>query len=146
MIRLPPRSTRSDTLFPYTTLFRSGVTVTSRHGRVLRQGLIGDHRAGGVYGDGRAVARRDHRCVGQGSGGRISDLDDDREHHARPTRARVAVPGDGRAAVGAAAVAAAEGQTVDEGVDDPDVGAAPLTAVEGVAVVNEDQAWPAHDV
>src|SRR3546814_4974114 len=26
MIRLPPRSTRTDTLFPYTTLFRSTVT------------------------------------------------------------------------------------------------------------------------
>src|SRR3546814_1405197 len=27
MIRRPPRSTRTDTLFPYTTLFRSGVHV-----------------------------------------------------------------------------------------------------------------------
>src|SRR3546814_2861778 len=27
MIRLPPRSTRTDTLFPYTTLFRSAVKV-----------------------------------------------------------------------------------------------------------------------
>src|SRR3546814_10156678 len=27
MIRRPPRSTRTDTLFPYTTLFRSGGTV-----------------------------------------------------------------------------------------------------------------------
>src|SRR3546814_437284 len=27
MIRRPPRSTRTDTLFPYTTLFRSGVVV-----------------------------------------------------------------------------------------------------------------------
>src|SRR3546814_4624061 len=27
MIRRPPRSTRTDTLFPYTTLFRSGMTV-----------------------------------------------------------------------------------------------------------------------
>src|SRR3546814_7839347 len=27
MIRRPPRSTRTDTLFPYTTLFRSGVIV-----------------------------------------------------------------------------------------------------------------------
>src|SRR3546814_3709524 len=27
MIRLPPRSTRTDTLFPYTTLFRSQLTV-----------------------------------------------------------------------------------------------------------------------
>src|SRR3546814_5328289 len=26
MIRRPPRSTRTDTLFPYTTLFRSGIT------------------------------------------------------------------------------------------------------------------------
>src|SRR3546814_10343176 len=27
MIRRPPRSTRTDTLFPYTTLFRSGLRV-----------------------------------------------------------------------------------------------------------------------
>src|SRR3546814_15755672 len=27
MIRRPPRSTRTDTLFPYTTLFRSGLPV-----------------------------------------------------------------------------------------------------------------------
>src|SRR3546814_20040866 len=27
MIRRPPRSTRTDTLFPYTTLFRSAVTI-----------------------------------------------------------------------------------------------------------------------
>src|SRR3546814_18353503 len=27
MIRLPPRSTRTDTLFPYTTLFRSRLSV-----------------------------------------------------------------------------------------------------------------------
>src|SRR3546814_17187926 len=29
MIRRPPRSTRTDTLFPYTTLFRSAVMVTT---------------------------------------------------------------------------------------------------------------------
>src|SRR6056297_982566 len=29
MIRRPPRSTRTDTLFPYTTLFRSGSTAAS---------------------------------------------------------------------------------------------------------------------
>src|SRR3546814_20667624 len=29
MIRQPPRSTRTDTLFPYTTLFRSGTAATS---------------------------------------------------------------------------------------------------------------------
>src|SRR3546814_10986012 len=30
MIRLPPRSTRTDTLFPYTTLFRSRVDAVER--------------------------------------------------------------------------------------------------------------------
>src|SRR3546814_1156010 len=30
MIRLPPRSTRTDTLFPYTTLFRSAWTIERR--------------------------------------------------------------------------------------------------------------------
>src|SRR3546814_9214818 len=30
MIRRPPRSTRTDTLFPYTTLFRSDVALNSR--------------------------------------------------------------------------------------------------------------------
>src|SRR3546814_1051318 len=31
MIRRPPRSTRTDTLFPYTTLFRSGRRPGQRH-------------------------------------------------------------------------------------------------------------------
>src|SRR3546814_7073690 len=32
MIRRPPRSTRTDTLFPYTTLFRSAAEVADRKG------------------------------------------------------------------------------------------------------------------
>src|SRR3546814_11089661 len=36
MIRRPPRSTRTDTLFPYTTLFRS-VDALGRGGRKLRR-------------------------------------------------------------------------------------------------------------
>src|SRR3546814_6217442 len=32
MIRRPPRSTRTDTLFPYTTLFRSGGRSCRTHG------------------------------------------------------------------------------------------------------------------
>src|SRR3546814_15755215 len=31
LIRRPPRSTRTDTLFPHTTLFRSAATITSIH-------------------------------------------------------------------------------------------------------------------
>src|SRR3546814_8655512 len=34
MIRRPPRSTRTDTLFPYTTLFRSGDPLDLRPGKV----------------------------------------------------------------------------------------------------------------
>src|SRR3546814_5109902 len=37
MIRRPPRSTRTDTLFPYTTLFRSVLTqALGRQGHVVR--------------------------------------------------------------------------------------------------------------
>src|SRR3546814_6678260 len=43
MIRRPPRSTRTDTLFPYTTLFRSG----SRQPRCRRAGRISRQPGGG---------------------------------------------------------------------------------------------------
>src|SRR3546814_7724923 len=40
MIRRPPRSTRTDTLFPYTTLFRSGVDqAPDRDGKAGRRWL-----------------------------------------------------------------------------------------------------------
>src|SRR3546814_14293898 len=44
MIRRPPRSTRTDTLFPYTTLFRSGQLLTDRAasaGKACRFGRFG---------------------------------------------------------------------------------------------------------
>src|SRR3546814_9518027 len=34
MIRTPPRTTRTDTLFPYTTLFRSHGRLTTESGRI----------------------------------------------------------------------------------------------------------------
>src|SRR3546814_3575585 len=51
MIRRPPRSTRTDTLFPYTTLFRSGIfaflllvitssAVAELHGRAVANFLV----------------------------------------------------------------------------------------------------------
>src|SRR3546814_142022 len=49
MIRRPPRSTRTDTLFPYTTLFRSRDRV--RHPMKKRRGdplRIGDRRCGNI--------------------------------------------------------------------------------------------------
>src|SRR3546814_15298296 len=64
MIRRPPRSTRTDTLFPYTTLFRSGAAallqfdVDRRHEPQLSQigalplhaDLVGDPRGADVAG------------------------------------------------------------------------------------------------
>src|SRR3546814_8400113 len=50
MIRRPPRSTRTDTLFPYTTLFRSPAAEVARHGDdawaavVLEVGRMHFHR------------------------------------------------------------------------------------------------------
>src|SRR3546814_8965758 len=49
MIRRPPRSTRTDTLFPYTTLFRSGEAAPAggerRREEVAGARHAGDHRA-----------------------------------------------------------------------------------------------------
>src|SRR3546814_2605568 len=42
MIRRPPRSTRTDTLFPYTTLFRSVVDVRGHEHETLRVRHVGN--------------------------------------------------------------------------------------------------------
>src|SRR3546814_9491493 len=42
ILRLPPRSTRTDTLFPYTTLFRSSATVDT----LVASGLLTRYEAG----------------------------------------------------------------------------------------------------
>src|SRR3546814_3520438 len=53
MIRLPPRSTRTDTLFPYTTLFRSAVGDAARY----RESMVADQcRDRTRMGDGRTAA------------------------------------------------------------------------------------------
>src|SRR3546814_1244764 len=56
MIRRPPRSTRTDTLFPYTTLFRSGVLDMAR----ARAGGEQDHVDADILAV-RGVARHQHR-------------------------------------------------------------------------------------
>src|SRR3546814_2699667 len=70
MIRRPPRSTRTDTLFPYTTLFRSVRPGDERGADLARAGGAGEGRArrGSVHvarddRDGAAVgARRRSAC------------------------------------------------------------------------------------
>src|SRR3546814_2852678 len=42
MTRRPPRSTRTDTLFPYTTLFRSALGHGNRTGIAHREAFAGD--------------------------------------------------------------------------------------------------------
>src|SRR3546814_3609595 len=69
MIRRPPRSTRTDTLFPYTTLFRSALAVA--HG--LDVGVLvgvprgGDRDALGEVGRGVGCQRAQNR-LGVGAG------------------------------------------------------------------------------
>src|SRR3546814_16656043 len=51
MIRRPPRSTRTDTLFPYTTLFRSGkLRKTDQVLLVLRRHKAAGHDVGNGHG------------------------------------------------------------------------------------------------
>src|SRR3546814_5864790 len=58
MIRQPPRSTRTDTLFPYTTLFRSDAGDPGRADR----GASARHRRAGSSGLPQLLYRsRDHR-------------------------------------------------------------------------------------
>src|SRR3546814_11214980 len=69
MIRRPPRSTRTDTLFPYTTLFRS--TIAAAAPRVLKadEEDFEHHVTGNLPGDGWVLQ--------QGGGAGDSLLDDD---------------------------------------------------------------------
>src|SRR3546814_10673501 len=54
MIRRPPRSTRTDTLFPYTTLFRS-IPVAARRARRDRRRQAGVGRSRSLFGDPRRI-------------------------------------------------------------------------------------------
>src|SRR3546814_11257113 len=77
MIRLPPRSTRTDTLFPYTTLFRSGVTATiitdSDGARLVLKGGVGEDAAFTLTNGGGADANL-ARFTWDGSTGGMSQV------------------------------------------------------------------------
>src|SRR3546814_11348050 len=94
MIRLPPRSTLTDTRFPYTTLFRfdrrgdwrhQPGARTDRGGRRSRQ--VGGHRQQGIdrgrrqsHLRGGAQDRREHRLRGGGRGRHSGDQGRSEEH------------------------------------------------------------------
>src|SRR3546814_12492745 len=67
MLRRPPRSTRTDTLFPYTTRFRSPAAAV-RPGPARTRRRTDDRRLGPGRGGGDSV-RRAQRGAGCGSGG-----------------------------------------------------------------------------
>src|SRR3546814_3329367 len=62
MIRRPPRSTRTDTLFPYTTRFRSRA-VDARAGRAVPGRGRRDRQAGARGDRGRPAGDGEGRCV-----------------------------------------------------------------------------------
>src|SRR3546814_20283067 len=62
MIRRPPRSTRTDTLFPYTTLFRSPGLI--EHGKAAVLGVAQEEIAAGIGVEIGRVRRRSERQRG----------------------------------------------------------------------------------
>src|SRR3546814_15535014 len=56
MIRRPPRSTRTDTLFPYTTLFRSPAIGPARRAASAEEARIGDGAVAARAGGGERAA------------------------------------------------------------------------------------------
>src|SRR3546814_20437735 len=94
MIRRPPRSTRTDTLFPYTTLFRS-VELDQAESVAER---IGEHRLSAI-GQVQCLALL-HRAGGTGARDRIAQVGDGKiGMHRGPVpvvMAKVAAAGTGR--------------------------------------------------
>src|SRR3546814_17897947 len=77
MIRRPPRSTRTDTLFPYTTLFRSGNIALAAADR-----LPAPHRATAAGAADEAVDQQHH--AGDDEDGHEDDQSFQRLHRAEP--------------------------------------------------------------
>src|SRR3546814_14888821 len=63
MIRRPPRSTRTDTLCPYTPLFRAWPPHDFREGFVLWRGIGVDYEGGILDGASRIAIQMAHRMM-----------------------------------------------------------------------------------
>src|SRR3546814_19681980 len=79
MIRRPPRSTRTDTLFPYTTLFRSGEPLQRFRGQLRVVAVVdddadGDRAADRLHMVVNTLLRRAHQVVRQRSEEHTSEL------------------------------------------------------------------------
>src|SRR3546814_14872370 len=76
MIRRPTRSTRTDTLFPYTTLFRSSYSedpqLVAQMGAAMVEGLQGRRGDADYLGAGRVIATAKHFF---GDGGTTGGVD-----------------------------------------------------------------------
>src|SRR3546814_11092967 len=70
MIRRPPRSTRTDTLFPYTTLFRSVVRAVT----AMLHPLVDQPISYLIASDGRAITLVDPDALWQRVLGRAQDM------------------------------------------------------------------------
>src|SRR3546814_87321 len=81
MIRRPPRSTRTDTLFPYTTLFRPH--VLARH----QQDVALEHRPSVEEGD-QVLGLEHHVCLGLTGGDGAEDAAHARDRRPTPPSSR----------------------------------------------------------
>src|SRR3546814_886721 len=98
MIRRPPRSTRTDTLFPYTTLFRSqgsGFEAGHRRGTDEAEAVLVPGRGKILRGDGGGQRAAGHEAevaaTGTGNGSRravVVEKGEDFGRTARPARQR----------------------------------------------------------
>src|SRR3546814_3446115 len=89
MIRRPPISTRTDTLFPYTTLFRSRLGAAFvRHDRRRGRGALALHaeRAAGEGGEhvAREAEHGEYEGAGEPGGGGAKTPEDGQRLHRRP--------------------------------------------------------------
>src|SRR3546814_14661875 len=93
MIRRPPRSTRTDTLFPYTTLFRSPLFLTFSQWLVEllpRTGTVSDFHAT-VLQFANTVSRFDPRCAFTEGFGADDAVRDTLRGHVSTNRIRTAL-------------------------------------------------------
>src|SRR3546814_12584893 len=106
MIRRPPRSTRTDTLFPYTTLFRSAV---DQGHLVADVGEVERLLHGGVAAaDHHDLLAAVEEAVAGGAGGNAAAVELLLAGNAQPARLRAGGDDDGVGGVGGAAVALQE--------------------------------------